>query len=482
MQNLVELFSSIFGDDFDGSIYTSGADKAKYQRGYRYGDGIALAVVRPKNNEQISEILKICNERSIAIVPQGGNTGLVGSSTPDKSKTQIVISTELLNRDLFELDIAKKTINVGAGLVLDELNEKIKDSGLFLPVDIGSAGSCNIGGILATNAAGTRAARYGSAKAQLVSYCAVYANGEIVEYDFIADDSQDMQDNSRIDFANPIIGSQGTLGIILSAKLHLVQRSSRSESFVIVPNKPQDIAAISAYLSNNFGESFTAFEGMNAEALRLVAKHIPNAKYLLENMKNAPHALLVEISSADTNTNQDDLQEQIISHLEVIMNDGLVINGLYGKSEEYWHVRHHISEALKKEGEVIATDIAVKDPDRLHEFSAEMTEIMQENYPSLQVAIFGHEMLGALHFNLVHSKENSAPFNSADKIFVQRLIYEKITKKYDGTFSAEHGIGPHNQWAYDEFVPQSDKDKYDQLKQKRDPKNIMNPNVRYGLK
>jgi FAD/FMN-containing dehydrogenase len=451
-------------------------EENKVQKGYRYGEGVALRFVRPKTTIQVSEIVKYCNENRIKIVPQGGNTGLVGSSTADNSGKQIVISTQLLNKDLIQQQ--DDTVKVGAGVILDVLNEKLHNSNMFLPIDIGSSGSCNIGGLIATNAAGTRAGRYGNVKSRTLEITVVLANGEIktVKTDFSYASTNLPQDNSVIDFKNPFIGSQGWLGMVTEGVMRLEAKPVKYETLILVPQDNSAIAKIRHALIEIFGKNLTAFEGMSDAALRLVAKNIPNTRYLFENESaNVDYALLVELS---TTNEEDDLSNKLVDVLEKLMADGLVITGLMGDSHLYWHHRHHISEAIKLEGQVIATDIAVNGIDNLARFRKEMTDELLQKYQNLQIVPFGHEMLGALHFNMVWSKEKE--LTPSLKRNIQELVYDKVVNEFGGTFSAEHGIGLYNQWAYDKFTPKEIKEQSAQLKQHLDVNRIFNPNVNYG--
>ncbi|MCE3231942.1 MAG: putative oxidoreductase protein [Rickettsiaceae bacterium] len=469
------------------SKYNPALETAKYEKGYRYGKGKSLCVVRPKTTKEVAEILSICNEGKIQVVPQGGNTGLVGASNPDPSGLQLVLSTELLNKDIFKLNTTDKTVHVGAGFILDELNAKLADSNLWLPIDIGSSGSCNIGGLIATNAAGGRSGRYGNVKSRVLELTVVLASGEVVSHKLQVASKPNslatcnlqlstlLQDNSSLDFANPFIGSEGWFGIITEAVIQLEQIPAQSDSIIIVPENDAAIDKILNQLKQIFGKELTAFEGISDTALKLVAKNIPNTRYLLEHETTASdYVLLVEISSFDV---QEDLSEKLISAMSDLMATGLVTSGLQGKPDVYWHVRHHISEAIAKEGDVIATDIATSKG--LANFRHEMTKELLGKYPFLIVVPFGHEMIGAAHYNIIWPKTAPHRIAPEDKRTIQQLVYDKIVHKYNGTFSTEHGIGPHNQWAYDKYTPQDIRNQATELKNQLDPNGILNPNVRY---
>lgn len=476
MHNLSEKEIDLEFDRIVGSSnnYKFPQDKTRYEKGYRYGSGAAFRVLRPQNDEQLCQLLKFCQQHKIAIIPQGGNTGLVGASTPDASGKQVVISTELLNKHIFELDEKNKTITAGAGWVLAALNEKISASNLILPIDISSSGSCNIGGLVATNAAGTRAGRYGNVKHRLISCNVATISCDILSMECIKHPSGNiMQDNSKIDLLNPFVGSQGWLGIITSACFKLTDIAQYNESIIIVPSSLSSISHIFDFLTEKFGKRLTAFEGISDSALRLAAKNIPNARYFFDNENNYDYALLIEVSD---NTSQEHIAQELLDAFSHLSDANLVVNGLTGKSHEYWFIRHHLSEALAKEGAVIATDIGIKDRGKLADFRIKATNTLKARYPNLIIAPFGHEMLGALHFNCVWH-EKSVP--DADKRAIQEIIYDIAVEEFNGTFSAEHGIGPHNQWAYDKYTDEKTKQAAKELKKKYDADYLMNPNFSY---
>jgi len=451
------------------------------QQGYRYGGGTALRLVRPKTTEQVSQILQCCNAEGIGVVPQGGNSGLVGSSTADESGKQIVLGTDLLNKNIFSKD--GSSLKVGAGFILDSVNEKLENDGLFLPIDIGASGSANIGGLISTNAAGTRAARYGNTKARTEQITVVMANGDVKQFktNMAGVDPDLPQDNSKIDPDNPFIGSQGYLGVITDAVMKLDEKPSKYETVVLVPKDAEAISKIRQEMQNDFGEGLTAFEGMSGEALRLVGKNIPNTKYLfVDEQEKVDYAILAEVATHDSN---DDLGDRIYDTLGHLMDDGAVSTGFKSNSlsetKLYWHHRHHISEAIKMEGQVIATDIAVRGADNLSAFRQEATEKLSKDFADLKIVPFGHEALGAMHFNMVYPKDKQ--LSPAMKQEIQGAVYDLAVNGYGGTFSAEHGVGPHNAWAYDRFASDEDKQQAENLKKEYDPNGILNPNLNYGL-
>ena len=455
----------------------TGEQTSPYDKPYRYHGGRSLAVVQPITTQQVSNILKYCHAHGIGVVPQGGNTGLVGASVTHTNRTQIILSTTLLNKDVFEFNADACTLAVGAGHILGDVNRKLAQYRVSLPIDVGSIDTCNIGGILATNAAGTRAGRYGSAGKRALEITVVVADGTIqtipISFSTIAPALP--QDNSRIHSQNPFIGSQGWLGVITQAVLTLEPRPVQSETVMLIPGNIGDIATIRKKFTTEYGREFTAFEWISAESLRLVAKHT-HMPYLLKDVpESGEYALLIEVSSHDK---EKDLNKKILGTQEALYKDGLIINGINGHPEIYWKHRHAIADSLTKAGTIIATDIALRNND-LEPFIQTVTPELRSKYPHLVIAPFGHGMLGAMHYNAIWPTEHPIKITPQDKYSIQKYIYDRVFQ-YEGTFSAEHGIGPHNQWAYDAYIPAKVKQDADMLKKMYDPRGILNPNIYYG--
>lgn len=475
-----EKFDSFINSIVGSENNLKGQDiSEKYNKGYRYGMGNAFRVVRPRNSQEAAKILKFCNENSIKVIAQGGNTGLVGSSITDNSGSQIILSTELLNNKKIEINEKNLSAKVGAGVILDDLNSKLSEYNLFFPIDIGSSGSCNIGGVISTNAAGTRAGFYGNAKTRTISVTVALPNGALETFPTVHQ-SKFFQDNSSIDENNPFIGSSGWLGVIVETEIKLANRTYGHESALLVPSSDESIPKIIDILCSKYPDKLSAIEGIPDSALRLVAKHIPKTPYLFENdaEKKDTHdfSLLIELSTDDKNF---PLKREIENIFAEFYEMGLVVTGRDDKPELFWHVRHHISEAISKEGSVIATDIAIPDRNFLSEMRRSLSREIHKKWPHIIIVPFGHEMIGAVHFNLVWPKNHTNTLTNTEKQKIQEFIYDFVISRYNGTFSAEHGIGPHNQWAYDKYTNDIKKHKAAELKAKFDSNNIMNPNLRF---
>lgn len=436
-------------------ILTAVTDKEKYETGWRYGKGKALAVAMPETTEEVAAILDFCDHTHIGVVAQGGNTGLVAASTPDGTGEQLILSTERLHHKLVKRD--GMHIRVGAGVVLQWLNEQLASEQLWFPIDISASGSCHIGGMIATNAAGTRSYYYGSTKTRVLALEVVTAKGEIKEITLPAmNDKPPFQDNSHLDMDRPFCGSSGWLGVITQATLALAPLPEQSSSALVVPHHPDAISEI----RHSFGRKLYAMEYMDRSALSLVAKHIPDTPHLLSQDEGAC-ALLCETA----------LEEQALEALLIeLYEKGVITTARSDKPELFWHVRHHISESLGKEGPVTACDISCP-PAQLPALRQRLDALLAKDWPELRPCPFGHELSGVMHYNIIW------PGQKKDEAVLRDAVYEIVVREFQGSFSAEHNIGPYNQRYYDLYTSAEEKAKCHALKERYDPRRILNPNV-----
>lgn len=488
----VKEIDSITFDRFAQSIVGVGnllkipTDCAPYEKGWRYGRGKAFRVAKPGTVEEVCALLRYCNEHHIPVVAQGGNTGLVGASVPDNSAAQLVLSLSRLNKQI-QIDAEHKIATVSAGVILEALNDMLEIYRLWLPVDIGSGGSAQIGGMIATNAAGTRAGRYGNMRARLISLKVALANGDIKQIDCTSkplnnaiEEGVLLQDNTRLYADNPFCGTGGWLGVVVEATLGLEALPKGSVSALLLPEKDVDIDQLVMRIQKDAGEKLSAIEGMADEALHIVAEHMSDIPYLFASENLSEHskryALLVEFSSPDEGSEW--LQAELETCLMNYMEEGLLQTARTDKPTLFWQARHAISESLRHKGEVIACDIAVP-LGKLAAFRKEMDALLLEKWPFLKIIPFGHEMLGACHYNILWPTKMVAKLTSSVKEEIKAMVYKTLIENYNGTFSAEHGIGPHNQHYYDRFIPAAQKEMASKLKTQYDPKRILNPNIHY---
>jgi len=431
-----------------GAVLTDPADLEKYETGWRYGKGRALLVVRPASTAQVSQVLAFCRERGLRVLPQGANTGLVGASVPDAGGRMVVLSLERLNHRL-QLDALDRTVTVDAGLLLSALNEALAEHGLTFPVDLPA--DPQIGGMIAANTGGARLLRYGDVRRNLLGLEVVLADGQVVDALTAL-----RKNNTGLDFKQLFTGTSGVFGVITGAVLQVTPLPrQRAAALVGVRHGPAALGLLQA-LEQGLSELLAAFEVMSRAALEPVF----GGHSQLRNPFGAtlaPYTVLVELASTLPESALDlaDLLESALAeHLEGHEED--ITDVIMGRPDEFWAVRHHISESLREEGRVLAFDIAVP-RSRLPAFTDAVKAWLAAEQPCFRVCDFGHWGDGGTHLNLVW-READAPLPAERLVpLVQRRIYDLAVLEFNGSYSAEHGVGPHNQACFDAYTGKAQK-------------------------
>jgi FAD/FMN-containing dehydrogenase len=400
-----------------------------WRRRYR---GRALAVVRPADTAEVAGVVRACVRHGVAIVAQGGNTGLVGASVPDASGKQVVLSLARLNR-VREIDTVNLTMTVDAGCVLQTVQQAAADQRLLFPLSLGAEGSCTIGGNLATNAGGTQVLRYGNARELCLGLEVVTPTGEV--WNGLAGLRKD---NSGYDLRDLYIGSEGTLGVITAATLKLYpQPAAVFNAWVAVPTLDAAVDLLGR-ARVRLGSGLSGFEAMNGLSLALVQRHFPQLRIPLP--PNA-WAVLIEQSTDDASTAG---RAPLESLLEAALSDGVASDAVLADSlaqaAELWHVRESIPLAQAQEGHNIKHDIAVP-VSRITAFVQHTDAALARAWPGVRMVNFGHLGDGNLHYNVRPPiGPGDADFMRDHEAAVHALVYNAVTA-HGGTISAEHGIG-----------------------------------------
>jgi FAD/FMN-containing dehydrogenase len=394
--------------------------------------GRALAVVRPGSTAEVAAVVKACAAHGAAIVPQGGNTGMVGGSVPDTSGTQVLLSLTRLNR-IRAIDAANLTMTVDAGCILQSLQEAAAAQGLLYPLSLAAEGSCTIGGNLATNAGGTQVLRYGNARELCLGLEVVTAAGEV--WDGL---SGLRKDNTGYDLRDLFIGSEGTLGIITGATLKLYpQPAAVTTALAALPTLPAALALLQLARSR-LGAGLTGFEVMGEFALGLVRKHF---KQLAQPLPPAPWMVLLEASDSEGAEHARALFEGL---LESALEAGLISDAAIAESIEQsnamWHLRESIPLAQVEEGANIKHDIALP-VSAVPAFVEATDSALREAFPGIRLVNFGHLGDGNLHYNVqAPDGTPAADFLRDREHEVNSIVYDSVLK-HAGSISAEHGIG-----------------------------------------
>jgi FAD/FMN-containing dehydrogenase len=421
--------------------------RGKYQ-------GRSGLMLKPASTAEVSAILAICNETGTPIVPQGGNTGLVGGQIPFQG--EVLLSLKRLRQ--VAVDAKGMTMIAGAGLTLAEAQKTAEDAGLMFPLTLASEGSCTIGGNIATNAGGNHVIRYGMMRALVLGLEVVLADGRILPMMKALP-----KDNSGYDLKQIFIGSEGTLGVITAATLRLFARPAEiAVAFAALPS-PEAALDLLGYMQARL--PLSAFELVPAIALDLVMKHIPGARAPLA--ENTPWYVLIEVAgnAGVRNELETALAEQNFA------SDATVAHS-EAQAQELWRIRESISEAQKKEGASIKHDISVPVA-AIPAFIRKATVAVTEKFPGARPITFGHLGDGNLHFNF------NAP-QGQDKKFLEQwdeiqLTVHDIVNEFGGSISAEHGIGTMKRDLLPRYKSHEELDAMRALKHAFDPKNILNP-------
>jgi FAD/FMN-containing dehydrogenase len=395
--------------------------------------GKALAVVRPANTLEVSNAVKACAAAGVSLVAQGGNTGLVGGSTPDASGQQIVLSLQRMNT-VRNIDAANLTMTVEAGCILQTLQETAEKAGFLFPLSLAAEGSCTIGGNLATNAGGTQVVRYGNARELCLGLEVVTAQGEIWQ-----GLSGLRKDNTGYDLRDLFIGSEGTLGIVTAATMKLYPMpAAQLTAWAAVPSM-QHAVTLLGLAHQHLGAGLTGFEVMGQFALSLVDKHFPQQRVPL--FKDTAFCVLLENSDHESESHA---REQFERLLETALEGGCVTDAVVAENiaqaHALWHLRESIPMAQAEEGLNIKHDISIA-VSRIPEFVATTDALLEKAIPGVRLVNFGHLGDGNLHYNVqAPANGNAAAFLRDEEENVNTIVYDSVAR-FDGSISAEHGVG-----------------------------------------
>ena len=433
------------------------------QRGQYHGQ--ARLVVRPASTAEVAAVVRICAETRLPIVPQGGNTGLVGAAVP-QSGDAIVLSLARMNR-VRAIDPIDFTITLEAGCILTDVQRAASDVDRLFPLSLGAEGSCMVGGNLATNAGGIAVLRYGNMRDLTLGLEVVLPDGEVL------DGLRALRkDNTGYDLKQLFIGSEGTLGIITAATLKLFPRPREIATAFLGLARVEDAMALFARARAASGDQLTAFELIPRLGLEMGTRHVPGVRDPLA--KPYPWYALLEVSSSK---DASGASATLTALLEEAMAATLVADGVIAAStaqaRDLWRIREGMVEGQKYEGASLKHDVSVP-VSRVADFVKTVIAAVEATLPGIRPLAFGHVGDGNVHFNL------SRPVGGDDRIFIARRaefnrIVHDITRSFAGSISAEHGIGLLKREELPHYKAPLELALMRKLKQALDPQGIMNP-------
>ena len=463
-QSLLDRFAAIVGEAHalrdDGDI----GPYVEERRGLY--PGLSRLVLKPGSVEEVSRILRLASETGIGVVPQGGNTGLVGGGVPDRSGRQIVLSLSRLNR-IREIDTLSNTITAEAGVILQKLHDAAEQAERLFPLSLASQGSCEIGGNLSTNAGGTAVLAYGNARELCLGVEVVLPTGEVL------DDLRKLKkDNTGYDLKNLFIGAEGTLGVITAAVLKLYPKPRGKEVAFAGLASPRAALDLFNRALERAGSGLTAFELIGARPLSFALRHMPASKAPLA--ADWPWLALVEISSNRSAEEARSTIEEILAEaLEAELVGDAVVAANLAQANAFWQLREDISDAQRLEGASIKHDISVPVAS-IPIFIERAGEAVRSVSAEARVVCFGHMGDGNLHYNV------SQPAGGDSQLFLSlyrpmnKAVHD-IVRALGGSISAEHGIGQLKRDELAATAPAVGLDLMRRIKKDFDPAGIMNP-------
>lgn len=449
-----------------GALRPDTDDLARYLvewRGLFHGE--TPLVLRPASIDAVAAIVRTAHETRTALVPQGGNTGLVGGQIPDMSGSQVIVSLERMNA-VRTVDPLNNAMTVDAGCTLQSAQDAAAENDRLFPLSLASEGSCQIGGVISTNAGGTAVLRYGSMRDLVLGLEAVLPNGEV--WNGL---TGLRKDNTGYDLTRLLSGAEGTLGIITGAVLKLFPKPRAIETAFVAVQDPQAAVELLARLQDVSGGLVSTFEIISRSGFDLVLRHFEDAKDPLSS--SSEWYVLAELTAGTDGW----LRGMLEAALSDAVDDGLVPDAALAESEgqrsALWALRENMSEAQKLEGASIKHDVSVP-VSRVPEFLQQATEAVVKAMPGVRPVPFGHMGDGNIHFNLSqpHSMEPQA---FLDQWQAMNHVVHEIVASLGGSISAEHGIGTLKRDEIKTYKPKVELDAMRAIKQALDPKGIMNP-------
>lgn len=428
--------------------------------------GQAMAVLRPATTEEVAACVKLCAEQGIAIIPQGGNTSMVGGATPEARPRQVVLSLARMNR-VREVDTADMTMTVEAGLVLTRAQQVAAEHGTLFPLSLGAEGTAMIGGLLSTNAGGNTTVRYGNARDLMLGLEVVLPDGSVIH-----GLRRLRKDNTGYALRHLFVGAEGTLGIITAAVLRLFPAARETATALCaVPSEDAALALFRRFRAADEG-AVRAFEYMSGIGMGMVLATIEGTSLPLA--ERGDHYVLVDLSASREGAGLRGLMETV---LEAAMEAGEVSDAALAESEAQraaiWRLREEHPEAQKRAGASVKNDVSVPVsavPELIRRASAACRALI----PGSRPVPFGHMGDGNIHMNLAQPEAWSAADFLARSHDIMDAV-NAVVRELGGSFSAEHGIGRLKTDMMEEWRGGAELAAMRRIKAALDPQGIMNP-------
>jgi len=463
-KSIIKQLVAVVGE---AAVLTTTEDTGPYAVDWRRRyHGRPLAVVKPASTVEVAAVVKLCADNRVAVVPQGGNTGLVGGATPDESGTQVIVNLSRMNR-IRGLDLVNNTLTAEAGCVLATLQQAARDSDRLFPLSLAAEGSCEIGGNLSTNAGGTAVLRYGNTRELVLGLEVVLPNGEVWE------GLRGLRkDNTGYDLKQLFIGAEGTLGIVTAAVLKLFPLPKGRATAIVACETPRQALALLSHLQANCGERLTGFELFSDYCLGLVLKHFPASQAPFA-ARFAQYALVELTDTLSADRVQSVLEEALAAALERHMIKDAAIAANESQCRQFWGIRERIPESEAAEGRNVKHDVSLP-ISHIAEFIEAAEASLVRRLPGIRMVTFGHLGDGNLHYNvsLPQGMSPDAFTGVADEL--SRIVHDHAAR-LGGSISAEHGLGQMKREEITHYKSAIEINLMKRIKAALDPDGIMNP-------
>ena len=431
-----------------------------------------LAVARPASTEAVMAVIKACQQACVAVVPQGGNTGLMGGAVAEGEGEggQLILSLDRMRR-VIEVNVADACLVAEAGVTLSEANEAAVAHGLRVPIDLASAGSASLGGLVASNAGGHLTLRFGTTRAQVLGLEVVLADGRCW-----SGLGSLRKDNAGYDLKHCFIGSEGTLGVITKVAMALEPVAVEERvAWVAVQSMAQAVAVLNA-MRAALGEQLSACEVMPRFGVELACAHLGHARCPVDVA--SPWHVLIHLESARSGSNLEAGLLDVLATLEAKSEtNGDLIDAALATSmdqvQQFWRLREAMSDAQRAAGLSIKHDVAVP-ISKLAGFVDQTLAAVEQACPGLRPCVFGHLGDGSLHFNLSRPEAMSDAEFAAYELALNEIVFDQV-QAHQGSIAAEHGVG---KLRVAELARRLDPVRWGlmkTLKQALDPQGLLNP-------
>jgi len=427
--------------------------------------GMSPAMLAPASSDEVVQIVRLAAEHGVALVPQGGNTGMAAGATPPADGSAILLSMRRMNR-IRSISVEGRVAVAEAGVVLETLHDAAHQAGMRFPLTLGARGSCTIGGLASTNAGGTQVLKFGTMRSLVAGVEAVLPDGSVH-----SGLSGLKKDNRGYSLDQLLIGAEGTLGVITAVALKLVPAIAERAVAWAGVDSPTKALELLRFLEARTS-SIEGFELVPQDSLDLVLKHVPGTRAPLAG-KHSWHALIEATTADPVSDIAGELQRSLAAALQRGIIEDAVIAANEAQAEAFWKLRDTISEAERAEGQTLAHDISVPVAD-MPTFIIEAAAKVEAAFPGVVATGFGHLGDGNIHFHVRAGSHAAPEWYEAEGERITMMVDDLVTAA-GGSISAEHGIGQLKRAEFARLAPPGRIHALRAIKAAIDPLGIMNP-------